>query len=67
LIELQAVVPEAFSDGMINWDVLCEALGEYLEDDSQEHFGLFWPGKREARRLAAMPSKDTLVVLAGHP
>lgn len=61
LKELEAVVPEAFADGKINWDVLREALGEYLEDETQEHFGLFWPGKREARRLAAMPSKGTLI------
>ena len=61
LRELQAVVPEAFVDGRINWDTLREALGETLEDESQEHFGLFWPGKREARRLAAMPSKGTLI------
>ena len=65
LRELQAVVPEAFADGKINWDTLREALGETLEDESQEHFGLFWPGKREARRLAAMPSKGTLIPLPG--
>ncbi len=63
--ELQAVVPEAFADGKINWDVLREALGEHLEDENQEHFGLFWPGKREARRLAAMPSKGTLIPQPG--
>lgn len=61
LKELQAVVPEVFADGKINWDTLREALGETLEDESKEHFGLFWPGKREARRLAAMPSKGTLI------
>lgn len=62
LAELQAVIPEAFADGEINWEVLKEALGDYLEDESSdtEHFGLSWPGKREARRLAAMPSKGTL-------
>ncbi len=66
LKELQAVVPEAFADGKINWDTLREALGEYLEeDDAKEHFGLFWPGKREARRLAAMPSKGTLIPQPG--
>ena len=65
LRELQAVVPEAFADGRINWDTLREALGETLEDESQEHFGLFWPGKREARRLAAMPSKGTLIPQPG--
>jgi adenine-specific DNA-methyltransferase len=65
LRELAAVVPEAFADGRINWDTLREALGETLEDETQEHFGLFWPGKREARRLAALPSKGTLVPQPG--
>lgn len=59
---LQAVVPEAFADGKINWEALREALGERLEDETQEHFGLSWPGKREARRLAATPSKGTLLL-----
>jgi len=65
LRELAAVVPEAFADGQINWDTLREALGEHLEDETQEHFGLFWPGKREARRLASLPSKGTLVPQPG--
>ena len=65
LKELQAVVPEAFADGRINWDTLREALGETLEDEDKEHFGLFWPGKREARRLAALPSKGTLIPQPG--
>lgn len=65
LRELQQVVPEAFADGKINWDTLREALGEHLENEEQEHFGLTWPGKREARRLAAMPSKGTLVPVPG--
>lgn len=65
LKELQAVVPEAFADGKINWDVLREALGEYLEEPDQEHFGLTWPGKREARRLASLLSKGTLVPQPG--
>jgi adenine-specific DNA-methyltransferase len=65
LRELQQVVPEAFADGKINWDTLREALGEHLEDEDHEHFGLTWPGKREARRLAAMPSKGTLIPVPG--
>jgi adenine-specific DNA-methyltransferase len=65
LKELQAVVPEAFADGKINWDTLREALGENLKEENQEHFGLFWPGKREARRLAAMPSIGTLIPQPG--
>ncbi len=59
---LRAIAPEAFADGKINRDALLEALGDYLEEDSQdaEHFGLFWPGKRQARRLASQPSTGTL-------
>lgn len=60
--QLKAVVPEAFADGKINWDVLKEALGEFLEPEeaSAEHFALTWPGKREARRLASLPSQGSL-------
>lgn len=67
LAELRAVVPEAFADGKVNWDTLREALGEHLEDEGAdaEHFGISWPGKRQARRLAAMPSKGTLVPVPG--
>jgi adenine-specific DNA-methyltransferase len=65
--ELKRIVPEAFADGKINWQTLKEALGEYLEDEGAdaEHFGLFWPGKRDARRMAAIPSKGTLVPAPG--
>ena len=60
---LKALTPEAFADGAINWDSLREALGEYLEptQSKSEHYGLFWPGKRDARRLAALPSHSTLL------
>jgi len=64
---LEQVVPEAFADGKINWEALREVLGQRVEDDeaAPEHFGLFWPGKREARRLAAQLSKGTLVPAPG--
>ena len=65
LRQLQQIVPEAFADGKINWEALRQALGEHLEDDAQEHFGLTWPGKREARRLAALPPQGTLVPAPG--
>jgi len=65
--QLKEIVPEAFADGKINWETLHEALGDYLEDENlqAEHFGLFWPGKREGRRLASIPSTGTLVPCIG--
>ena len=59
LAELKRIAPEAFADGRVNWEALRAALGEHLEDDdaNAEHFGLNWPGKREARRMAGSPSK----------
>lgn len=67
LAELRRVVPEAFADGQVNWESLREALGTHLEDDDAqaEHFGLNWPGKREARRMAGTPSKGALVPQPG--
>lgn len=60
---LKVMVPEAFADGKINWQTLHDALGGVLEEEGadKEHFGLFWPGKREARRLASSPSLGTLL------
>lgn len=67
LEQLKRIVPEAFADEKINWQVLREDLSDHLEEDGSdaEHFGLFWPGKREARRMAAIPSKGTLVPCPG--
>lgn len=63
---LEQAVPEAFADGKINWDTLREVLGEDLEEDGcEEYFGLNWPGKREARKRAAAPSRATLVPAPG--
>lgn len=67
LNELKKLAPEAFADGKINWETLKEALGEFTEEEGLdvEHYGLFWPGKREARKIAAMPSKGTLIPVTG--
>src|SRR5712692_5358535 len=67
LEQLRSVVPEAFADGKVNWEALKEALGNHLEPDEAgaEHFGLFWPGKREAQRLAALPSRGALLPARG--
>lgn len=67
LKHLRQIAPEAFADEKINWDVLKETLGEHLEEEGAEaeHFGLFWPGKRESRKIASIPSKGTLIPVKG--
>ncbi|MEZ5421674.1 MAG: site-specific DNA-methyltransferase [Pyrinomonadaceae bacterium] len=65
LASLKQIVPEAFTDGKVDFEQLRALLGEAVEDESAEHFGLNWTGKREARRLAGMPSKGTLVPVPG--
>lgn len=64
---LKGAVPEAFADGKINWDVLKESLGSFIEDEDaeKEHYAFTWPGKRDARRLAGKPSQGTLVPVPG--
>src|SRR5215211_7048816 len=67
LTELKAIAPEAFPDGQLDWDALREALGDFLDSITApaDHFGLNWPGKREARRLAARPSRGSLIPAPG--
>jgi len=67
LKQLKQIAPEAFADGKINWEVLRESLGEHLEEEGPEteHFGLFWPGKKEVRKIASIPSKGTLIPVKG--
>lgn len=64
---LKVVSPEAFADGKINWDILKESLGSFVEneDAETEHYAFTWPGKREARRMAGKPPQGTLVPVPG--
>jgi adenine-specific DNA-methyltransferase len=65
--QLKQIAPEAFADGKIIWENLQEALGDFVDDENanSEHFGLFWPGKREARKIASTSSLGTLIPCAG--
>ena len=65
--QLKQIAPEAFADGKIIWENLQEALGNFIDDENanSEHFGLFWPGKREARRIASTPSLGSLIPCVG--
>jgi adenine-specific DNA-methyltransferase len=65
--KLKQIAPEAFADGKIIWENLQEALGDFVDDENAntEHFGLFWPGKRDARKIASIPSLGTLIPCTG--
>ena len=53
------MLPEAFAEGKIDFEVLRQLLGDSV-DDGEEKYGLNWHGKRQARRLALTPSTGTL-------
>lgn len=59
VVALKALFPAAVADGRIDFDTLRQLLGDEV-DDGDERYGLNWPGKRRARRLALTPSTGTL-------
>ncbi|MEZ2373061.1 site-specific DNA-methyltransferase [Arthrobacter sp. RCC_34] len=62
--DLRELFPEAFADGAVDLARLRVLLGDAVPtlgaDEPQERYGLSWPGKREAIRLAQRPSTGTL-------
>ncbi len=56
---LRELLPEAFSEGKVDFDVLRQLLGDEV-DDKPERYGLSWHGKSRARQLAQKPSSGTL-------
>jgi adenine-specific DNA-methyltransferase len=61
LLLIKSLIPEAFPDGVVDWDVLSEVLNPDGDDElSPENYGLTWPGKSDARRLAAIRPTGTL-------
>ncbi len=59
LERLQALFPEAFTEGKVDFEVLQQLLGDAV-DESEEKYGLNWHRKRRARQLALTPSTGTL-------
>lgn len=58
-LKLQELVPEAIADGKVDVAKLVELLAADTAD-SNERFGLFWPGKKRALRAAQEPTTATL-------
>lgn len=57
--KLKELFPEAFIEGKVDFDVLKEVLGEYI-DGREERYSFTWNGKSKARMLAQTPSTGTL-------
>ena len=57
--QLRQLFPEAFTEKKVDFKVLKEILGEYV-DDSTERYNFTWSDKSKARVLAQTPSIGTL-------
>jgi len=57
--QLKQLFPGAFTEGKIDFDVLKQLLGEYIECND-EKYGLNWFGKKKARQFSLTPSLGTL-------
>ncbi|WP_314795741.1 site-specific DNA-methyltransferase [uncultured Selenomonas sp.] len=59
LAAMQQLFPEAFEEGKIDFDVLRQLLGDYV-DDEEERYSFRWNGKGKTLRLSQTPSTGTL-------
>jgi adenine-specific DNA-methyltransferase len=60
LKELQKILPEAFTEGKVDWDKLKATLGEDVNLNN-ERYVLNWAGKSEAFKTLQMPTANTLI------
>jgi len=58
--QLKKIIPEAFTEGKIDWEKLQAALGEDIEFKN-ERYVLNWAGKTDAFRVLQSPTTATLV------
>ena len=65
--ELKKLIPEVFKDGLLDFEALQDALSGYSEDigTDDKHFGLYWPGKKEAKKAATIPARGSLIPVPG--
>ncbi len=60
LDKLKKLLPEAFTEGRIDWEKLQAVLGRHI-NFSNERYVLNWAGKSEAFRVMQAPTTKTLV------
>lgn len=67
LKQLRQLAPDAFKDNILDFNVLYETLSGNIEDDEiqNEHFGLNWPGKTQAKKIVVIPSRSTIIPIPG--
>jgi len=56
---LKHLLPEAFAEDGIDFEVLRQLLGDEVAD-GEEKYGLSWHGKKKSRQIALTPSNGTL-------
>ena len=57
--KMKELFPEAFTEGKVDFEVLKEILGSFV-DDRNERYSFTWNGKSKARMIAQTPSTGTL-------
>ena len=57
--KLKKLFPEAFTEGKVDFEVLKEILGSFV-DGRNERYSFTWNGKSKARMIAQTPSTGTL-------
>src|SRR5690606_20446961 len=57
---LRQILPEAFSEGKIDWEKLKATLGENI-NFANERYVLNWAGKSDAFKVLQMPTTKTLI------
>jgi adenine-specific DNA-methyltransferase len=60
IARMRELFPEVFTEGKIDFEILRETLGDYVED-KHERYSFTWYGKSNARRIAQTPSAGTLL------
>ena len=60
LNKLKEILPDAFTEGRIDWEKLQASLGEDIEFKN-ERYVLNWAGKSDAFRVLQSPTTATLV------
>ena len=61
--KLAELFPETVADGQIDTDALEELLNSDLEDEeSNEKYEFTWRGKRNSKRIADAPARDTTLI-----